>query len=181
MQSNPDVMVVSWRTILNDEFPEDAYEPHNDSSAQPMHQIRGYVMAQAGETEAVIGQALRHFEPSANLDRSAGRLLHDLKAAAKKNGFIEYGDEFELITKALKRRNAVVHADVQICSTWVPYATGGGEWQEVMYLLGREESDERRLWDDLELQQEATIAAVRILHALSVRARPRNSTDDIVK
>jgi hypothetical protein len=49
---------ISWRTVWNALFPDPGEAPHDDSLAADMHRLRGLVMAQACETETVLGAYL---------------------------------------------------------------------------------------------------------------------------
>jgi hypothetical protein len=159
---------VSWLTVWDDLHAWEAEEPHDDTDAEQIHRLRGLVMAQGAETEHVLGKIVRHFDPSASIERRwAGRLLKDVRARLSSNGEGAWEEELSLIGRAIDRRNHAVHSTVIIGSSWTPYATGGGEWTPVISLMKDGEYDECDLRGDLALQREGTAAAVHILHCLS--------------
>lgn len=159
---------VSWLTVRDELAPDrghtDDSEPlHDDEAAREMHRLRGLVMVQASETEAVLGEILCRVKPGANIKRPAGAVLSDIrKRFPEYNGSV-FRSQLDLIDQAIARRNDAVHRSVTIGSSWVPYGTGDGEWVSVISLMGDEAYDETDLRSDLALQQEATVAAVRIL------------------
>lgn len=76
--------VVSWETIWDKLFPEDAGDPHDDVAAAEMHRLRGLVMAQGAETEAVLGAIVKCLDPTADIERrTAGQLLRDVRRLLK--------------------------------------------------------------------------------------------------
>ncbi|MEV0534703.1 hypothetical protein [Kitasatospora sp. NPDC050463] len=166
--------VVSWGSIWDElHLDPDDYDygmppPDGDYEAAEMHRLRGLVMAQAAETEAVLGMILKHVDPAAKLARPAGALLHDVR-----NGLgsqVGHVATLDLIKRAIERRNRVVHDTVHIEYSWRDYATGGGEWVSVISFLGDEEYSEANLLGDLALQQETLVAAVHLL--TSLRGQP---------
>jgi hypothetical protein len=159
--------VVSWTTVWDGLYPEDAGDPHDDEAAAEMHRLRGLVMAQAAETESVLGQILKRLDPRAKVHRPAGNLLRDVKTKLNDIDLNRHEHDLGVVDAAIRRRNWAVHSVVTIGSSWVPYSGGGGEWQPVISLLGTEEYNESDLMQDLVLQQEATAAAVRVLHECS--------------
>lgn len=159
--------VVSWTTVWDSLYPEDVGDPHDDKAAAEMHRLRGLVMAQAAETEDVLGHILRFLDAKAKIDQPAGRLLRDIKKRVGDGRDVRYEQDLDVVDAAIKKRNFSVHSAVTIGSSWVPYATGGGEWQPVISLMGGDEYDEVKLRQDLALQQEATAAAVRVMRAMS--------------
>ena len=159
--------VVSWTTVWNALYPEEADDPHDDEAAAEMHRLRGLIMAQAAETEDVLGHILRVLDAKAKIDQSAGRLLRDIMKRLGDGRDAEYEQDLNAVDTAIKRRNFSVHSAVTIGSIWVSYSTGGGEWQPVISLMGGDVYDEVNLREDLACQQEATAAAVRVLRALS--------------
>ncbi|MEU6354810.1 hypothetical protein ABZ896_36760 [Streptomyces sp. NPDC047072] len=161
---------VSWRTVWDELFPDpEAFDgPHDDNAAAEMNRLRGLVMAQASETETVLGMILGRLVPSARTEKPAGALLRDVRTQLSSQTGAAWADALDLIDKAIKRRNHVVHNAVVIGSSWREYATGdGGDWIPVISFMGDEEYSETELLDDLTLQHEATAAAVRVLHSLS--------------
>ena len=141
--------------------------PHDDTQAADMHRLRGLIMAQACETEAVLGAILRHFHAAANVERPAGALLSEIRHLPDSNKRHEWSDALDLIKQAIDCRNRAVHGSVEIGSVWRDYETGGGEWIAVISLMGGEMYDEEELLRDLALQQQATIAAARLLYSLN--------------
>lgn len=159
---------VSWLTVRDElapdrVHPDDFEPPHDDDAAREMHRLRGLVMVQASETEAVLGEILVRIEPGADIKRPAGALLSDIRKRLPECGESDFHPQLDLIGQAIARRNDAVHRSVTIGSSWAPHETGSGEWVPVISLMGDEAYDETDLRDDLALQQEATIAAVRIL------------------
>ena len=57
--------VVSWHTVWDRLYPEDADAPHDDDEAAAMHRLRGLVMAQGAEVEAVLGLIVQHLSAKA--------------------------------------------------------------------------------------------------------------------
>ena len=158
---------VSWTTVWDVLYPEDAGDPHDDQAAAEMHRLRGLVMAQAAETESVLGQILKRLDPRVKVRRPAGNLLRDVRTKLNKIDLERHERNLATVDAAIRRRNRVVHSVVTIGSSWVSYSTGGGEWQPVISLLGTDEYNESDLMQDLVLQQQATAAAVRVLHECS--------------
>jgi hypothetical protein len=165
--------VVSWTTVWDALYPEDGGDPHDDQAAAEMHRLRGYVMAQAAETESVLGQILKRLDSRVNVHRPAGNLLRDVRTKLNEVVAERHGHDLGVVDSAIRQRNRVVHSVVTIGSSWVPYSTGGGEWQPVISFLGADECDESVLRQDLVLQQEATAAAVRVLHECSFPEQSR--------
>ncbi|MGI8449909.1 MAG: hypothetical protein ACR2MP_22560 [Streptosporangiaceae bacterium] len=141
-----------------------------------MHRWRGLVMAQACETEAVLGAILRHFNTAANVERPAGVLLTEIRQIQDAYTRHGWSDALDLIKQAIDRRNRAVHGSVEIGSVWRDYQTGGGEWVSVISLMGGEMYDEEDLLCDLALQQEATIAAVHLLYSLNQDGKEHEAT-----
>lgn len=169
--------VISWNSVWDRLYPEDVDYPHDDAAAAEMHRLRGLVMAQAAETEAVLGAILRLLNPSTKVrQQPAGALLRDVKALLPAGDDQRHRDALALVHQAVERRNHAVHSPVYIGSSWVPYATGGGHWEPVISLMRErtnleeylEGYNERDLLADLALQQQATAAAVKVLHDLTV-------------
>lgn len=156
---------VSWMTVREAISPvDDGWEGHDDKSATEMHQLRGHVIAQAAETEHVLGLILRKFKPAVNVRQAGEGLLRGLRPYLEGR----FDAELAVIEAAKDRRNRCVHDSVVIGSSWRPFQTGGGEYVPVISLLGTEEIDENDLRNDLLLQQAATEAAVRTGIALGV-------------
>jgi hypothetical protein len=160
--------VVSWQTVWNDLYPDDAGDPHDDATAAAMHRVRGLIMAQGAEVEAVLGALVRRLSPHARIEgRTAGRLARDARSLLSGDDARRYSSELRAIDQAISRRNHAVHSPVMIGSTWRDYATGGGEWVPVISMMEAGDYDEADLLRDLALQHEATITAVRLLRAFS--------------
>lgn len=153
---------VSWSTILQDLFPMAMDEPHDDECASEMHRLRGLVVAQAAETEDVLGRILRVLDSTVRLDRPAGVLFRAIKAQLTNEECFRHANDLQILADAIKSRNRAVHSSVTIGSSWRDYAAGGGEWVPVISFLGDELCDESNLLRDLADQQQATMAAVRI-------------------
>jgi hypothetical protein len=167
-----DQQVVSASTIYYQLCPPDSYRdeaPPNDADTAEMNRLRGLVIVQASETEAVLGRILRHLSPSADTNRPAGVLLHEVGLALANLPGISCTSTLDLIHKAIKRRNRAVHDTVAIGSAWAPFSESDGEWVPVISLLGSELCDEADLRTDLALQQEATVATVHLLIAIERR------------
>ena len=158
--------VVSWRTVWNDLYPDPEEAPHDADLAAEMHRLRGLVMAQACETEAVLARILRHLSPSAAIERPAGVLLTDVRRLLSAPAEQELSAALDLIDQAVQCRNRAIHGPVWIGSVWEKHGFGAGQWVPVISLMGAEAHDESDLRDDLVLQQQATTTAVRLLHGL---------------
>lgn len=158
--------VVSWRTVLQELEKDFGGEPEFEHIAGELYRLRGLVMAQCAETEAVLGQILGVLDPSAAPDtRTAGQLLSALEQRLPAGLRSRWAPALVDIREAIRSRNRVVHADVTIGSSWVPYATGGGEYVPVISMMGHDAYDQSDLLRDLVLQQKATVLAVRLLLA----------------
>lgn len=160
--------VVSWHTVWGGEFPEDEGDRHCDDAAAEMHRLRGLIMAQAAETEAVLEQIVHRLDPSARLGRpTAGRLLWDIRRLLPATALSQWSDTLRLVDRAVERRNHAVHSTVTIGTSWRPYAgSAGGELVPVISLMDDGEYDEQDLWRDMTLQQDATISVVGLLRSL---------------
>ncbi|MBT2369942.1 hypothetical protein J7E88_32905 [Streptomyces sp. ISL-10] len=136
-----------------------------------LNRLRGLVVVQAAETEAVLGMILSRLDLAARTDQPAGRLLQNIRQ--KIGGFCdtECPPALDHIDAAVKRRNRVVHDSPVIGRVWREYATGGGECVHVLTELGDDECDTTSLVGDLALQQDATAAAVELLNCLTVPAQ----------
>jgi hypothetical protein len=158
--------VVSWRAIYDELEPDLDTEPEFAELAAEMYRLRGLMMAQGAETEAALGQVLGVLDPSTSAPtRTAGQLLNVLRKRLPPDLRSQWDSALNDIERAIKSRNRVVHADVRIGSSWVSYATGGGEYVPVIGLMGGDDYSEADLRGDLLLQQEATVLAVRLLLA----------------
>jgi hypothetical protein len=169
-----DERAVSWRVVREEAYPspdEDYRElgqaHHEDADAAEMNHLRGQVMVQASETEAVLGMILRHLDRSATPQgRTLGRLLNDVTRLLGEDADARWSHELETIGQAVERRNRAVHDRVDVGSVWRDYATGGGEWVSSISFLGDDEHSESDLIENLALQQDATRAAVDVLYAV---------------
>lgn len=163
---------ISWSTIQADRYPR--HRPDiaywDGTKAAELNRLRGLVVVQAAETEAVLGMILSRLDPAARTDQPARRLVHRIRQ--KIEGFCdtEWPPALDLIDAAAKRRNRVVHDSPTIGRVWRDYSTGGGEWVHVVTMLGDDDCDTGTLVRDLALQQDATAAAVEILNCLTVPA-----------
>ncbi|MEH0934030.1 hypothetical protein [Micromonospora psammae] len=160
---------VSWRTVWNELYPEDGNDPHDDDYAAEMHRLRGLIMAQAAETEAVLGMILVRLDSGQNVARPVGQLLLSIRQKLDDQRRSTWSDSLDLMYDAIKRRNEAVHRPVEVGSSWAPYSTGdGGDWIPVITLMCDQEYDEQRLRRDLALQLRATREAVRLLRCLDL-------------
>lgn len=169
-----DEQVLSWRTVWNDLYQEegDRFDPHDDRAASEMHRLRGLVMAQAAETEAVVGHILQLLDPDAKLARPAGALLAHVRRELHARGITDYTESLNVIADAIDKRNHAVHEAVVIGSAFMPYATGfGGNWEPVVSMMGDDLYDESDLRNDLTAQLAATRLAVRVYHDLNLDGR----------
>jgi hypothetical protein len=158
---------VSCRTVWDHLYPEGADCSYDDAEAAEIHRLRGLVMTQSVETEVVLGLIVKRLDPTANIERrTTGQLLQNIRRLLSARGNTRWDENLLTVDHAIKRRNHAVHSSVEIGSSWAPYATGGGEWVPVISLMEGEECDEVDFRRDLALQQEATIAAVRLYHSL---------------
>lgn len=165
--------MISWRSIEQDLAPDYESPPEFDEHASGMHRLRGLVMAQGAETEAVLGQILVELEPTVDLGKlTAGGLLRRVRDRLPPATDTDLDSSLDEIGAAIEARNRAVHADVTIGSMWAPYATGGGEHVPVISFMGNEPYDEADLRTDLILQQQATLVAVRLLLSLRASRRP---------
>ncbi|WBB73492.1 hypothetical protein O7602_28130 [Micromonospora sp. WMMD1128] len=158
---------VSWRTVWNELYPEDNNDPHDDDYVTEMHRLRGLIMAQAAETETVLGMILVRLDPGQNVARPAGQLLRSIRQRLDEQRRLHWSTSLDLIYDAIKCRNKAVHRPVEVGSSWLPYSTGdGGEWVPVITLMCGQEYDVQDLRRDLALQHRATAEAVRLLRSL---------------
>jgi hypothetical protein len=166
------IRAVSWSTVQADRYPHHPDIAYWDGTeAAELNRLRGLVVVQAAETEAVLGMILSRLAPNARADQPAGLLLQNIRR--KIDGFCdtEWSPALDLIYAAVKRRNRVVHDTPTIGRVWREYATGGGEWVHVLTQLGDDECDTNGLVSDLALQQDATAAAVELLNCLTIPAQ----------
>jgi hypothetical protein len=143
---------VSASTIYYQLCPPDSYRdeaPPIDADTAEMNRLRGLVIVQASETETVLGRILRWLSPSADTNRPAGTLLHEVSLALTNLPDISCTDTLDLIRRAIRRRNRVLHDTVTIGSVWAPFSESDVEWVPVISLLGLELCDEEDLRTDL--------------------------------
>lgn len=125
-------------------------------------------MAQCGETEAVLGLILAAIAPTIDPERkTAGQLLECVRQNLPDEIRAQWKVELDQIKAANRLRNQAVHSDVLVGSTWVDYQIGGGDFEPVITVMRHGEYSEADLLEDLAVQQHATVAAVRLLHATS--------------
>lgn len=173
---------VSWSDAKNHMYSlpdEDGRGQPDDSSADEMNRLRGLIMVQAAETEAVLGEVLLHLAPEAKPSKMmAGSLFNAVWDALPDSDRQYWGYELHWIRQAQKLRNRAVHHRPEIGFSWRDYATGGGEWIPVISFLGHEAKksgeknsipktyNEQDLICDLAAQQTAMAFAIEILHRL---------------
>jgi hypothetical protein len=164
---------VSWRTIFQDLDPDPDGVPAFDHEAADIHRLRGLVIAQFAETEAVLERIMATLDPTLDLQNlMAGKLFRLLKKQLPTALKISWQGGLRTISEAIKARNRAVHADVEIGFSWQPYSTGGGEHVPVISLMGGELYDEQDLRNDFGLEQHATEVAVGLLIAVQRAQRP---------
>jgi hypothetical protein len=158
--------VVSWRTIDQELNPDIGPDPEFSHIAADINRLRGLIMAQCGETEAVLGMILAAVAPTIDPERkTAGQLLACVRQNLPADISARWRVELDQIQLANRLRNQAVHSDVHIGSAWVEYQTGGGHYEPVISLMRHGEYSETDLLADLAVQQQATVAAVRLLRA----------------
>jgi hypothetical protein len=169
--------VVSWISVWDRFYPSYMEGPHDDAQAAEMQRLKGLVVCQAAEVEAALGELIKHLAPNADIaKRTAGQLARGIRRLLGTEHVKGWKNELSLIDRAVESRNRAAHFPVRIGSSWAPYATGGGEWVPVTSLLGNELYDEMDLRQDLAIQQDATEAAVHILH--SIQSDPADLRSD---
>ncbi|MEU1842413.1 hypothetical protein [Micromonospora sediminicola] len=140
---------VSWQTVWSglDPDPDRSYPPHNDRLAAPMHRLRGLLMAQAAETEAVLGRIFEQLEPSQQVGRrTAGQLLRIIQQWHSRDLLAGWSESLTDVDEAIQRRNRLVHSTVEVGEVWREYADGsGGEWIHVITKMGEDDRDEHDL------------------------------------
>lgn len=160
---------LAWTSVQENCFPQHPDTASWDGSeAISLNRLRGLVIVQAAETEAVLGLILSRLDPTVRLNRPAGELLRMVRAKIDGHCDTEWPPALDVIERAIKRRNRVVHDSLTVGNTWREYATGCGEWVHVTTTLGEEECDTDTLVNDLALQQHATGAAVEVLNCLTI-------------
>jgi hypothetical protein len=166
---------VSWREMWRQLYPtrddrmsmvdEPSDSPAGDDDAREMNRLRGVAIVQAAETEAVLGGILNKLDPAARRARPAGVLFTAVKRGLDAQALGQWAESLDYIRMAIERRNTLVHNTVSIGYSWAGYTTGdGGEHIPVISFLGQEMYDEEDLRKDIELQREATLRAVKLLH-----------------
>lgn len=163
--------ICEWSDILNLQY----WRPNDDGYGEPggydlsdMQRLRGLIMVQAAETEAVLGRVLLRLDPHSKPEKMmAGALLKRVWDKLPDSDKITWQSHVRQIRQAQKRRNRAVHDRPNVGYSWRDYATGGGEWVPVITLLGNDLCDEEDLRDDLALQQSSTVYAIELLHALA--------------
>ncbi len=125
--------VVSWRTIDQELRPDIGPEPEFSDLAADMNRLRGLIMAQCGETEAVLGLILAAVAATIDPERkTAGQLVRCVRQKLPHEISTRWQVELDEIEVAIQLRNQAVHSDVHIGSTWVEYQTGGGHHEPVI-------------------------------------------------
>ncbi|WP_410648707.1 hypothetical protein [Amycolatopsis sp. cmx-4-54] len=177
------VYSVSWSDAKNQMYPlpdEDGRGQPDDSSADEMNRLRGLIMVQAAETEAVLGEVLLHLDPEAKPGKMmAGSLFNAVWDALLDSDRHYWEYELYWIRQAQKLRNRAVHHRPVVGFSWRDYSSGaGGEWVPVISFLGYEAKkpgeksaipkiyNEQDLLGDLAEQQTAMAFAIEILHRL---------------
>ncbi|MCO1575898.1 hypothetical protein M8C13_09025 [Crossiella sp. SN42] len=163
--------VCEWSSILNDLYwrrDEDGRGEPRGYDTSAMQRLRGLIMVQAAETEAVLGRILCKLNPQATPEKMmAGTLMRKIWNELSDSDKVAWQSHMRQMLKAQNRRNHSVHNRVDTGYTWAEYATGGGEWMPVITTMGGEVYDERTLAHDLALQQSSTVLAIEMLHGLS--------------
>lgn len=161
-------VVVSWRTIDQNLDADTGSHPDYTGPAAEMNRLRGLIVAQCGETEAVLGLVLGEIAPTISIERkTANQLLRCVRKNLPQEISDHWKSKLDDIEAANGLRNHAVHADVHIGSTWVEYQTGGGHYEPAISLMRSGEYNESDLRRDLAAQQCSTIAAVHLLHVVS--------------
>ncbi|MBY8871416.1 hypothetical protein K7640_06105 [Micromonospora sp. PLK6-60] len=137
-------------------YPEDGADAHDDHAAE-MHRLRGLIVAQAAETETVLGRILARLDPGQNVARPAGQLLLSVRQRLDERRHSQWSTGLDLIYHAIRRRNEAVHRPVD-----VGYAAHDGDDT----LVCDEEFDKQLLRRALATQQRSTYEAVRLLRSL---------------
>jgi hypothetical protein len=170
--------VISWLSVWDRLLPEDFDGVDVDAEAGEMQRLKGLVVGQAAEVEEALETIAEHLEPQAKpKQKTFGQLAKDVRRLLGPSGTIEWAAELQIIDQAVGIRNRAAHGTLRSGSTWWPYETGGGEWVVVMSFFEGDEYYESDLRRDLALQQEATEACVRILHAVKRRAMSETELD----
>ncbi|MFG1928817.1 hypothetical protein [Cryptosporangium sp. NPDC048952] len=166
------VRTISWPAIhdLLYPLPPGEYDygpPHGDEEAAEMQRLRGLVIIQHAETEAVLGQLYRLLEPSPpKRPLMAGALRIALTKLLTAEQLVQHAERLALIESATAVRNRAVHSTVQIHYAR-DHPLGGTGWMSVLSVMGDEETDESDLQGFLALQQRATTAAVEMYQEVS--------------
>jgi len=182
--------VVAWHRLdgeyrsADDATAEDPYDegPDEERAEAELNRLRGLVMAQAAEAEAVLGVMVRMLDPDAKVDIAAGVLLNKLRKLLIPVDFLhEYHDaDLDDIARAIKARNKAVHGTARVGYSWVDYQTGGGEWMQVISLVGDQDWGELALRWCLAMQPRAVFDAVYLMDQLKdhlrARAEPASSS-----
>ncbi len=145
--------VVSWHTIDQELNPDAGPEPEFSHIAADMNRLRGLIMAQCGETEAVLGMILAAVAPEIDPERkTAGQLLTCVRQNLPAEIRSQWRVELDQIKTANQLRNQAVHLDIHVGSTWVEYQTGGGHFEPVISLMRHGEYGGSDLLADLAVQ-----------------------------
>ncbi len=115
-----------------------------------------------------LGLILAAVAPTIDPERkTAGQLVRCVRQELPHEISTRWQVEIDEIEVAIQLRNQAVHSGRSHSSTWVEYQTDGGHYEPVISLMRRGEYGEAELLADLAVQQRATVAAVRLLHATS--------------
>lgn len=151
-----------------EEEPFPAREPENPEAK--MNYLRGLIMVQGTETEAVLKQLVDALNIEMKGSPTGGKLANALRSTLADHPEANCNAQLEVIDKAVRRRNRSVHDTADVAITWRNYTTGdGGDWIEVDSTLGDISWSENDLRKDLALQQEGTVAALEICRILGTR------------
>jgi hypothetical protein len=122
----PELTVRSWQGVLARRDPDwsgwadDDYAEATD--ARRLHELRGLVMAQVAEIEDLLKELLKkadELQPMVKVDKNrrlpTGVTLNRLEALLKSWNLLgDLGGQIGTVRRAIKRRNALVHARVHI-------------------------------------------------------------------
>ncbi|MFC4056076.1 hypothetical protein ACFOY4_40860 [Actinomadura syzygii] len=105
---------VSWERVWERLFPEESIdEPIGDDYgfATKMNRMRGLIMTQCAELEAVLGLIVRNLESKICANKqTAGQLLNIVKTKLSPAEVTKWTSSLELIREAIRLRNrAVMH------------------------------------------------------------------------
>src|SRR5215470_11692730 len=104
---------ISWREMWERMYPMEGLSsednvPSGYYDAAEMNRLRGVAIVQAAETEAVIAEILCLLDSSADVARSAGTLLADVKKRLDAHTLDRWSWALDSIGEAIGRRNRLV-------------------------------------------------------------------------